>query len=121
MWEVELFNCPVSRRLKMAEQALVIGAWLQYCALRTWLIQQQVMCHPAQPALHIVGSAPLLFTNQQMQATVKGLPRIVATNAVFRRPVDFEITERPIVETTNQRECMFTGELAFQIGDLYLQ
>src|SRR5699024_10681923 len=38
MWEVELFNCPVSRRLKMAEQALVIGAWLQYCALRTWLI-----------------------------------------------------------------------------------
>ncbi|SQC05749.1 Uncharacterised protein [Klebsiella pneumoniae] len=72
VWEVELFNCPVSRRLKVAEQALVIGAWLQYGALRAGLIQQQVMCQPSQPALYVVGSAPLLFTNQQMQARSKG-------------------------------------------------
>lgn len=86
----------------MAKQALVIRARLKYGVLRAWFIQQQVMRQSAQPALHVVGSAPLLFTNQQMQATVKGVPQIVATNAIFCRPVDFEIAKRLIVEAADQ-------------------
>ncbi|MBS2140877.1 hypothetical protein KCA24_32415, partial [Escherichia coli] len=51
----------------------------------------------------------MLFTNQQMQATVEGLPRLAATNADFGRPSTSKLTEVPPFEPPILREPLLRG------------